>query len=163
MEGPHPQYVFQSRLARFAGTGAPHYFAIPPHVARELGGRQGLRLRVTVNDHFTDFLGLRRRGEVYFLSAGEKMRRRCRLDIGSEARVQVSQTIIDDGIPLPRAFAEVLRYEPVARDAFAKLSPGARRTLITRVRKTRTREGRIRISLRLAEELREGRLGVREL
>ena len=148
-----PRLTFRSTLDRFGGEGAPHYLRIPADVASALGGRQGTRLRVTVDGLFTDHLALRRRGEVYFVSAGEKMRRRCRLVIGSPATVSVEPDASPHGIPVPKVLREVFRYDAEARGAFAKLTPGARRTLITRVRKGRTREGRIRVALAVADEL----------
>ena len=69
-----------STLARFEGTGAPHYLRVPADVAAALGGRQGVWLVVTADGRFTDHLGLRRRGSVFFVSAGEAMRRRCLLE-----------------------------------------------------------------------------------
>ena len=156
MSNPEPaerSYAFRSRLRRFDGRGAPHYFAIPPEVAEALGGRQGFRLVVTVDGRFSDHLGLRRRGDTYFVSAGAAMRRRCRLAIGTEAQLAVARDESRYGIPLPRPLASVLRHDPSARNAFEALSPGARRTLITRVRKTATTEGRARCALDIADEL----------
>ena len=153
MPADSPTYVFVAALARFPGVGAPHYLRVPQDVAETLGGTQGTRLLVRVGRRFTDHLALRRRAEVYFISAGEAMRRRCRLVLGSEATVAVALDFSRHGIPLPKVLREVFRYEPEAAAAFAKLSPGARRTHITRVRKTRTREGRIRVSLALVDEL----------
>ena len=161
--GPASPQTFRSTLDRFGGEGAPHYFRIPAEVALALGrqgggtpagpAKQGTRLRVTVDGRFTDHLALRRRGEIYFVSAGEKMRRRCRLVIGTTAMVRIEPDDSPHGIPVPKVLREVLRYDEEAGGAFAKLSPGARRTLITRVRKGRTREGRIRIALAVADEL----------
>ena len=145
--------TFRSVLARFAGVGAPHYLAVPEDVARAVGGKQGTRLRVRVEGRFTDHLALRRRGGVYFVSAGAAMRKRCRLTLGSEAVVSVEPDDAKHGIPLPRALASVLRHDRDARRAFEALTPGARRTLITRVRKTRTREARERSALAIADEL----------
>lgn len=144
---------FRTRLARFEGTGAPHYLAIPTEVAATLGGRQGLRLIVTVDGRFTDHLALRRRGDTYFVSAGEAMRRRCRLVIGSEVTLSLGLDDAPHGIPVPRVLTTILRHDPDARQAFGALSPGARRTLITRVRKTRTREAKERCALGIADEL----------
>ncbi len=145
--------TFRSRLARFDGAGAPHYLAIPADVAEAIGGRQGMRLVVTVDGRFTDHLALRRRGDTYFVSAGEAMRRRCRLVIGSEVAVRVALDDAPHGIPVPRVLASVLTHDAAARSAFDALSPGARRTLITRVRKTRTREAKERCALGIADEL----------
>ena len=145
--------AFASALDRFAGEGAPHYFRVPADVAVALGGKQGTRLRVEVDGRFTDHLALRRRGEIYFVSAGVKMRKRCRLVVGSTAMLRLSPDDSPHGIPVPKVLREVFRYDPKARGAFAKLTPGARRTLITRVRKGRTRESRIRIALAVADEL----------
>ena len=149
-----PDHTFRAALHRFPGAGAPHYLPVPTAVAEALGGTQGTRLRVGVDGRFSDHLALRRRGDVYFVSAGEAMRRRCRLSLGSEAKVTLSPDDSRHGIPLPKVMREVFRYEPEAAAAFAKLSPGKRRTHITRVRKTRTREGRIRVALALVDELR---------
>ncbi len=146
-------HAFPSHLARFDGNGAPHYLPIPSDVAESVGGRQGLRLIVTIDGRFTDHLALRRRGEVFFVSAGETMRRRCRLTIGSSVMMRVAPDDAPHGIPVPRVLASVLRHDQEARQAFEALSPGARRTLITRVRKTRTREARERCALGIADEL----------
>ena len=145
--------AFRSALDRFAGDGAPHYFRVPSDVAAAVGGKQGTRLKVTVDGTFSDHLALRRRGEVYFVSAGAKMRKRCRLVIGSVAMLRVAPDDSPHGIPVPKVLREVFRYDAEAKAAFAKLTPGARRTLITRVRKSRTRESRIRIALAVADEL----------
>ena len=140
-------------LDRFPGAGAPHYFRVPDDVAEALGGKQGTRLRVEVDARFSDHLALRRRGEVYFVSAGARLRKRCRLVVGSTAMLRLTPDDSPHGIPVPKVLREVLRYDAEAKGAFAKLTPGARRTLITRVRKGRTREGRIRIALAVADEL----------
>ena len=153
MPAVSPPLTFRAVLARFPGVGAPHYLRVPADVAEALGGTQGTRLRVRVGGRFSDHLALRRRGEVYFVSAGEAMRRRCRLALGSEATVAVALDDSRHGIPLPKVLREVFRYDSEAAAAFARLSPGARRTHITRVRKTRTREGRTRVALALADEL----------
>lgn len=81
------------------------------------------------------------------------MRKRCRLTIGSAAMVSVSPDCSPHGIPVPKVLREVFRYDPEAKGAFAKLTPGARRTLITRVRKGRTREARINLALSVADQL----------
>ena len=151
--GAPSRLAFRAALDRFGGEGAPHYLRVPDDVAAAVGGKQGTRLEVTVDGRFTDHLALRRRGEVYFVSAGEKMRRRCRLVIGTVATVRVEPDASPHGIPVPKVLREVLRYDAEAAGAFAKLTPGARRTLITRVRKGRTREGRIRTALAVADEL----------
>ncbi len=81
---PQP-LLFRSTLQHFPGVGAPHYFAVPEEVAAALGGKQGVRLQsvrlaVTVDAKFTDYLGLRRRSGVFFVSAGVAVRNRCRVD-----------------------------------------------------------------------------------
>lgn len=148
-----PPLTFVTVLARFPGAGAPHYLAVPTDIAASVGGKQGTRLRVTVGGRFTDHLALRRRGDTFFVSAGEAMRKRCRLLIGTEVAVAVELDDAKHGIPVPRPLASVLRHDRDARRAFEALTPGARRTLITRVRKTRTREGRERCALAIADEL----------
>ena len=146
-------HAFRSALRRFPGAGAPHYFEVPADVAKAVGGKQGLRLRVSVDGRFSDHLALRRRNGVFFVSAGAAMRKRCRLLLGSEAAITVSHDPSKHGIPLPRPLASVLKHDPDAKRAFERLSPGARRTLITRVRKSRTREGKERCALAIADEL----------
>ncbi len=148
-----PLLTFRSTLQRFPGVGAPHHFAVPADVAEALGGKQGIRLAVTVDAKFTDYLGLRRRNGVFFVSAGVAMRKRCRLVLGAEATLSLTPDDSRHGIPLPRVLATVLRHDPAARRAFERLPVGARRTLITQVRKAATREGRERKALSVADEL----------
>ena len=147
------RHSFRSTLRRFAGVGAPHYFPVPADVAEAVGGRQGTRLVVTVDGRFTDHLALRCRNGQHFVSAGAAMRKRCRLVLGAEALLRVAPDDCRHGIPVPRVLASVLRHDPEARRAFEALRPGQRRTLITRVRKTRTREGRERCALAIGDEL----------
>ena len=151
--GASGRVSFRSTLDRFTGVGAPHYFAVPTDVAQAMGGKQGARLKVSVDAKYSDHLALRRRGEVFFVSAGEKMRRRCRLVVGTSALLSVEPDPSPHGIPVPKVLREVLRYDTEAGGAFAKLTPGARRTYITRVRKGRTRESRIHLAMAIADEL----------
>ncbi len=138
--------------------GGMPLIAIPPEIAEPyLGDKNKRRMVLTFENGKKFHRALQRNKDGFcFMVLGKSTLKEAGKIPGAEAKVILEVDNSKYGMPMPEEFAEVLRQEPEGKKAFLALTPGLQRSFLFYINGGKSIDTRIRRSLKLIENLKQG-------
>lgn len=125
------EFHFTSILERSDNKLWGAHFRVPVDVAKKLIDKESHRVICTLNgkeEYQCAILHYRRRLPV--ISVNQGLRKKLRLDFGSEVDVLLRKDSSEYGLPLPEELQELLRQDDEGNRLFHALTRGKQRTLL---------------------------------
>ncbi|NNF36002.1 MAG: DUF1905 domain-containing protein [Saprospiraceae bacterium] len=138
---------FNTRLWSF-------HVKVPVAIALEYLANDHKRVIVSINGDDGHHMGIMPAGDdVYFLNMNADIRKKHKLEEGSQLEISLKPDTSKYGMPISEEFEAVLEADEMFSDYFDKLPPGKKRNLIYIVNKVKNSDKRIEKSLIIAEHL----------
>ena len=149
---------FTTHLSKFSGDLWGFHIPVPEPVAQHFLQEKNRRVVCTLNDQEEFQCALMPKGDgTYFINVNKAIRKRLRLDLGSEVQVKLRKDESKYGLPMPEEFAELLAMDEEGDTYFHALTPGKQRTLLHIIGSPKTSDTRIRKAIVVVEFLKTNR------
>ena len=104
-------------------------------------------------------------GGRYFININGDVRKKLKLEIGSEVNVELKKDESKYGMPVPEEFEELLKIDDELDRVFHQLTPGKQRSLLHIIGKPKTSETRLNKAIVVSEYLKQvnGKLDFKQL
>jgi len=160
-------YNFNAKVEEFENSGVwSHFFRIEVEIAEKLIEGKNRRVLCSINGGKAIQCALMHgEGELYFININKEIRRKNKLEKGSEFQVELEKDDSEFGLPFPEEFNEVLDSDTEAKLFFDGLTPGKKRNLLYIVNKPKSIDKRIEKALVIAIHLKlhKGKIDFRQL
>ena len=158
---------FTSILLQFEDNLWYFYLDVPDEIADHFLGDDGnRRVVVTYNGSKEHQCALFPKGNgSWFLNMNKEIRKKFRLEVGSEVAVTIKKDESEYGMPLPEEVAELWAVDDEAKAVFHKLTKGKQRSLLHIIGKPKTSATRIKKAIITMDYLKStgGKLDYKEL
>lgn len=150
------------QLERFANGS--HYFLLPVSISKKLLKTGSKRFRCSINGHppFACALMPKKEGG-YYVHVGAQLKKELSLQTNMPFKAVFTADTSSYQTDMPEELEAVLATDSEAADCFAKLTPGAQRSMIYLVQQVRSSDKRIERALRIAEGLKQGKTSARNM
>lgn len=115
-------HMFESMLIRPEGVGTWTYFNIPREVAIAFGLKRQIRVKGTINGYPFRSTALAKGDGMHYLVVGKSIRDQIQAAHGEMVLVIMESDNEEREVVLPEALMQALVSNPLAREAFEKLS-----------------------------------------
>ena len=162
----HQEFRFTSTLERSDNKLWGAHFRVPVDVEKKLIDKKSRRVICTLNgkeEYQCAILHYRTRLPVISVNSG--LRKKLRLDFGSEVDVLLKRDSSEYGLPLPEELKELFRQDKEGDRIFHALSRGKQRTLLYIIGQGKSTDRRIERSLVIVQHLKtnKGKIDYRKL
>ncbi len=160
------EFHFTSTLERSDNKLWGAHFRVPVEVEKKLIDKKSRRVICTLNDREEYQCAiLHYRTRLPVISVNSALRKKLRLDFGSEVDVVLKRDSSEYGLPLPEELQELFRQDKEGRRVFHSLTRGKQRTLLYIVGQGKSADKRIERSLVIVHHLKtnKGKIDYRKL
>lgn len=145
---------FEAVLQNFNTRLWSYHVKIPLAIALEYLANDHKRVIVSINGDEGHHMGIMPAGDdVYFLNMNAEIRKKHRMEEGSQVEISLKPDTSKYGMPMPEEFDAVLDADEDFSNYFDRLTPGKKRNLIYIVNKVKNSDKRIEKSLIIADHL----------
>ena len=145
---------FTAILENFHTKLWSYHIKIPTAIAIEFLNNDHKRVIVSINGDEGHHMGIMPAGDdIYFLNMNAEIRKKHRLDVGSQVEIGLRPDKSKYGMPMLEEFEAVLNEDSEFNDFFDQLTAGKKRNLIYIVGKVKDSDKRIEKTLIIADHL----------
>ena len=131
-----------------------HHFLVPKNVAQHYLENKQKRLICKLNNLIEYNCALMARGQgEYFILVNGEIRKKLKLEIGSELDVEIKEDKSEYGMPVPQEVIDLFAHEDMFYKLFHLLTPGKQRSLLYLVGKPKTEEVRVKKAIVICNHL----------
>ncbi len=157
---------FKTKLANLDSALWSYHIPVPKNVKEAFVEGKDRRVICRLNDTIEFPCAIMYKAEEYFfININKEIRKKLKLEIGTEVEVEIWKDNSEYGMPMPEELSEIFAMDPEADKAFHALTKGKQRNLIYLVSKPKNVDTRIRKAIAITEYLKtcKGKIDFKEL
>lgn len=157
---------FKAKLEQLDSTVWSICLVIPPKNAKPHLGGKDRRVMCKLNNQIEIHAALLPKSKnFWFININKDIRKKLKLEVGSEVSLQLKKDESKYGMPLPEEMEAVLESDPDANEVFHSLTPGRQRSLLYLIGKPKSSDIRMTKAIKITEYLKMtgGKLDFREM
>lgn len=142
------------------------HIIIPLEVSEQFIKQKTRRVICIINEEYEFQCGLMPKGDgMFFININSEIRKKMKLEIGSEVNVELKKDESKYGMFLPEEFEELLKIDDELDRVFHQLTPGKQRSLLHMIGKPKTSETRLNKAIVISEYLKQvnGKIDFKQL
>jgi hypothetical protein len=150
-----PGYTFEAILIRPEGVGTWTYLNIPMDISQTFGSKGQVKVRGTINGHSFRSTALPMGDGTHYLVVGKDIRDQIQANQGDTVKVSLQLDPDDRQVVVLEDMVQAFVNQPLAKDAFDKLSYSHKKEYVNWIlaaRQDDTRRGRIEKAIILLSE-----------